>query len=104
MEVVGSIDAFTDTLDAARQAGRTVGLVPTMGALHAGHRSLIVQAASECDHVGVTIFVNPLQFAEPAAAADKVDALVAALIGDAEQRFDDIARQQRDRELRDRIG
>ena len=65
MEVVGSIDAFTDTLDAARQVGRTVGLVPTMGALHAGHRSLIVQAASECDHVGVTIFVNPLQFAEP---------------------------------------
>ena len=65
MEVVGSIDAFTDTLDAARQAGRTVGLVPTMGALHAGHRSLIVQAAAECDHVGVTIFVNPLQFAEP---------------------------------------
>ncbi len=65
MEVVDSIDAFRDTLDAARQAGRTVGLVPTMGALHAGHRSLIVHAASECDHVGVTIFVNPLQFGEP---------------------------------------
>ncbi len=50
-------------LDAARAAGRTVGLVPTMGALHAGHRSLIERSAAECGFTAVTVFLNPLQFA-----------------------------------------
>jgi pantoate--beta-alanine ligase len=49
-------------LDRERAAGRTVGLVPTMGALHAGHAALIRRSAAECDVTAVTIFVNPLQF------------------------------------------
>lgn len=47
---------------AARQKGRTIGLVPTMGALHEGHLSLIDASRAECDVTAATIFVNPAQF------------------------------------------
>lgn len=63
MEVVTTAVAFRDHLDAVRALGRTVGLVPTMGALHDGHLSLATAAAGDCDVVAMTIFVNPLQFA-----------------------------------------
>lgn len=55
-------DLLRKELDAARAAGATVGLVPTMGFLHEGHASLIRRSAIECDLTVVTVFVNPLQF------------------------------------------
>jgi pantoate--beta-alanine ligase len=55
-------DQLRKELDAARTAGRGVGLVPTMGFLHEGHASLIRRSAAECDTTAVTVFVNPLQF------------------------------------------
>jgi len=64
VRVIGSARGFAEALDAERACGRKVGLVPTMGALHAGHRSLMERAVEECDVVAVTLFVNPLQFSD----------------------------------------
>jgi len=63
IKVVHTIAEARAELDAVRSAGGTVGLVPTMGSLHDGHKSLMVQSVADNDATLVTIFVNPLQFA-----------------------------------------
>jgi pantoate--beta-alanine ligase len=60
--VVGAIDELRRYVRARRAAGERIGLVPTMGALHAGHLSLVEAARRAADRVVVTIFVNPAQF------------------------------------------
>src|SRR3954469_24964361 len=62
MQVIDSPEAMRMWVADQRASGRVVSLVPTMGALHAGHMTLIDEAARRADVVVVSIFVNPLQF------------------------------------------
>jgi pantoate--beta-alanine ligase len=64
MIVLERIAELRDRCDAARREGKSVGLVPTMGFFHEGHRSLMRAARANHDLVVTTIFVNPLQFGE----------------------------------------
>ncbi len=63
MKVVHTINETREIIKNWKKEGLTVGLVPTMGFLHEGHKSLITRAAKENDRVVVSVFVNPIQFA-----------------------------------------
>jgi pantoate--beta-alanine ligase len=85
VKTVRSIEEVRRELEPFR-SGQTVGLVPTMGALHAGHLALIDAARAECDEVVVSLFVNPAQFDEDADLEvyprdEKHDAAMAAEAG-----------------------
>jgi pantoate--beta-alanine ligase len=65
MRIVRHVDDAREGLREARAGGRRIGLVPTMGAFHAGHLALIGAARASCDVVVVSLFVNPAQFTQP---------------------------------------
>lgn len=86
MKIVRTIRELRQSVAAARAEGARIGLVPTMGAFHDGHLSLMRQARERCGFVVVTLFVNPAQFNETADLAqyprdESRDAAMAASVG-----------------------
>jgi len=65
MQIIKEKAALQQVISGLKSNGTTIGFVPTMGALHEGHLSLVQQAARKCDLVVVSIFINPTQFDNP---------------------------------------
>jgi pantoate--beta-alanine ligase len=86
MRTIRTVAEMRAATAAARAAGRSIGLVPTMGAFHGGHHALMRAARERCGEVVVSLFVNPAQFDEPADLAayprsEERDAAEAAALG-----------------------
>jgi pantoate--beta-alanine ligase len=86
MNTVRTIAELREALAEPRRGGHTIGLVPTMGAFHEGHLSLMRRARAECDVLVVSLFVNPTQFDQPADLSryprdEGADARTAARLG-----------------------
>jgi len=62
MQIVNTVDSLREILKPISRQGKTIGLVPTMGALHAGHGALIKESVKNCDVTVVSVFLNPIQF------------------------------------------
>jgi pantoate--beta-alanine ligase len=65
MTIIRSIAELRAALAPLRRSGKTIGIVPTMGFLHEGHRSLMLASVKACDVTVLTLFVNPTQFNDP---------------------------------------